>query len=338
MEIQRESIFMSGLRAFFRVCLGTFGLAIAVFILLILYGMFNSSQAVVENTRVHIAPDAEGNRMALASSVPVVLRVNINGAIGMQSTTAKNIKRQLLDSQGFSVKKGRVKAVFLHINSPGGDATQSDDIYRHIMAYKEQYQVPVYAFVDGLCASGAMYSACGADKIFSTPTSIIGSVGVLMGPNFNFYDLMEKYGVKEKTLTRGKDKVVLSSYEKWSPDETASLDPLITYLYDRFVAIVAKSRPRITESELKNEYGARIYDAPTAQKYGYIDVADSSYEGAMSELTKEAKIEGSYQVIQLVPDRPIFQDFIHTSASLFQQMKSLLQADSTPRAEYPMRR
>lgn len=331
MEIQRESIFFTGVRAFFRVCLGTFGLAVALFVLLILYGMFAGSQAVVENTRIHIEPDANGNRVSLASTTPVVLRINIDGAIGTHSTNAKNIKRQLDDSQGFSLKKGRVKAIFLHINTPGGDATQSDDIYRYLMAYKEEYKVPVYAFVDGLCASGGMYAACGADKIFSTPTSVIGSVGVLMGPNFNFYDVMEKYGIKEKTITRGKDKVVLSSYQQWKPDETASLDPLITYLYDRFVSIVAKARPQITESELKNEYGARIFDAPKAQSLGYIDVADSSYEQAMSELTKVAKIDGAYQVIHLVPDRPIFQEFIHKPSSI---LKQLFQGE--PSFEYRM--
>ncbi len=333
MEIQRESIFLSGVRTFFRTCLGTIGIAIALFALLLIYGMFGSSQVVVDNTRIHIAADAEGNRLPLPNSTPVVLRVNIDGAIGAGKTTAKDIKRQLDDSQGFSLKKERVRAIFLHINSPGGDATQSDDIYRHLMAYKEKYKVPVYAFVDGLCASGAMYSACGADKIFSTPTSIIGSVGVLMGPNFKFYYLMQNYGVHETTLKRGKDKVVLSAYEKWTPDESASIDPLITYLYDRFVSIVAKARPRITQDELKNEYGARVFEAPKAQQLGYIDVADASYEEAMSELTQVAKITGRYQVIYLMPERPLFQEILQKPSSILSHVKTFLGFRETPRAE-----
>ena len=68
--------------------------------------------------------------------------------------------------------------------APGGAADDSVGIYRALCEYKKKYNVPIYAFVDGLCASGGMYIACAADKIYATPSSVIGSVGVIMGPLF----------------------------------------------------------------------------------------------------------------------------------------------------------
>ena len=115
--------------------------------------------------------------------------------IGLGDLTYKKIQSSLLDSREGLLAQNRVSAASLYRFSRR-NADDADDIYRAILSYKKKYQVPVYAFVDGMCASGGMYIACAADRIFSTPTSVIGSVSIMLGPTFNFSGLMERYGVR----------------------------------------------------------------------------------------------------------------------------------------------
>jgi len=316
MDTQNESIIKSGFRTFFKALLGVFGTLLGIGAIFLLFSLFiPSSHIVVDRTSVHIAPNADGERQLLPRA-PIVLKMNIQGVIGDRHMGASDIQRQLDDSQGGAIAPGRVKAILLDINSPGGSATDSDDIYRALLAYKEEHKVPVYAFVNGMCASGAMYSACAADKIFATPTSVIGSVGVLLGPNFNVSELMEKVGVSELTITKGTDKAPLSPFRPWQKGEEQPLEEITDYLYDRFVNIVAKSRPKLTLDLLKNTYGAKVFAAPVALEHGYIDNDMASYQLAVSELVKAADIEGPYQVLSLKPETPILQEFIKNQSPL----------------------
>ncbi|MEX0961672.1 MAG: S49 family peptidase [Simkaniaceae bacterium] len=317
MNLSRESIFVSALRSFAKALFGTIGALIGVGIIVVVFSLFLSkSHVVMEQTTIQIEPDANGKRTPLSSNSPIVLKVNIQGVIGSRHKQSADYQRQFDDSQGFTLSEGRVKAVLLDINSPGGSAIDSDNLYRMIMTYKEKYQVPVYAFVNGLCASGAMYAACAADKIISTPVSIIGSVGVIMGPNFNVYELMQKYGVKQLSLIEGKDKDLLNPYREWSEEEAKPLKPVSEYLYERFVSIVALSRPRLTKENLKEVYGANIYPAPLALEYGYIDDYQGDYAEALDELVKLAKIDGEYQVVSLKSQTPFLQDLIKEKSPL----------------------
>jgi ClpP class serine protease len=146
-----------------------------------------------------------------------------------------------------------------------------------------------------------MYIASAADKIYATSSSVIGSVGVIMGPSFNFVDAMAKVGVSALTLTQGKDKDALNPFRAWKPDEDATLKPIMAALYHQFVSIVAKARPMLTEERLINDYGAHVFIAQEAAKLGYIDVAASEYEQALTDLTEAAQIKDDYQVVQLTP-------------------------------------
>ena len=75
-----------------------------------------------------------------------------------------------------------------------------------LVEYKNTSSLPIYAYIDDICTSGGMYIACAADTIYATPDAIVGSVGVRLGPVFNFSQLMETYGIAQKTLTAGKRK------------------------------------------------------------------------------------------------------------------------------------
>ena len=319
MNISRESIFVSAIRSFCSSLSAIIGIVIGLLVVGFLFLITTKPDQITDKTTPMIAADADGNRKMLPSSTPVILRINVHGVIGLKDFNAKTVRSQLLDSQQGMLKGNRVKGVFLHINTPGGAADDSYEIYSMLKEYKEKYKVPVYAYVNGLCASGGMMIACAADKILSSPIGIIGSVGVIMGPNFNVSGLMEKYGVSQTTLTRGKDKDMLSPYRPLRPGEDECLQQLISYDYNMFVNIVTSARPRIEKNALINTYGAQVFAPPKAEELGYIDSSNSSYNLALSNLVTEAGIkkEEAYQVVELRVVLPVLSSLIEGKSPLF---------------------
>ncbi len=291
----RNSIFGS----FFRVLFGTLGLAVALFIGLFLFGALSrfSAEPIEPNlmTSPVIYRDALGMHKFDQSS-PIILRLNITGIIGMGDLRAEPM-REILNASREGFFNGRTKAILLEINSPGGLASESYAIYEMLMKYKNKFHMPIYAHVNGLCASGGMMIACSADKILSNPSGIIGSVGVIMGPALNFYDLMQKYGIQSKTLTAGKDKDALSPVRKWGPDEGDFIQKSVNAEYNLFLDIVTKARPRLSRDNLIHDYGANIFSPEDALQHGYIDSIVPSYESALSKLASEAQLGEHYQVL-----------------------------------------
>lgn len=310
MEIKRESIFVSAVRTLCKTFATMIGIIIGLAILGMIVAILAKPPMVSDKTQLILAADAEGKRELLPHTAPVILRINIHGVIGTRDLNAKTVEAQLSDSRTGMLEGDRVKAILLHIDSPGGTAYDAHDIYAQITQYKEKAKVPVYAYIDGMCASGGMMIACSADKIMSAPVGIIGSVGVIMGPNFNVVGLMDKLGVKQLTLTKGKDKDMLSPYREWQPGEDQSLRDILDYDYKMFVDIVTKARPRLDQNKLVNDYGAQVFDPARATEYGYVDDGNSTYSQALAELVKETKIEGEYQVVELKVTRPVLSDLI----------------------------
>ena len=301
MNFTRESIFISATRCFCNSFAVVIGVIIAAFVIMMGMSMLTSPDIVPIKSEIKIAADANGHRSILPESTPIVLRINIHGVIGTESLNSTTIENLLLDSQQDVLRSGRVKAILLHVDTPGGTVTDSDSIYRLLTAYKTEYKVPIYAFVDGMCASGGMYICAAADRIYATCPSVIGSVGVILGPTFNFSEVMDKIGITSMTIKQGKDKDMLNPFRPWVPGEDESLVNITKALYDQFVDIVTDSRTNLSKEKLINEYGAQIYLAYQACEMGYIDVADSNYSQALDDLVQAANIEKTqkYQVVQL---------------------------------------
>ena len=310
MEIKRESIARSAFRSFCRMLAGLVGLLIGLIIIGAVVTVLSRPQSIAEKTQMVISPDANGSRALLPRSTPAILKINIHGFIGSKDLNIKTMQSQLFDSREGALKQDRVKGVLLHISSPGGTAFDGEQIYEAIKHYKEKYQVPVYAYVNGLCASAAYFIACSADKIYSPPVGLIGSIGVRLGPNFNVAKLMERHGIKEMTITEGKHKDILSPFREWKPDEAQSLIDIAASDYALFVDRVTTARPRLDKEKLIHVYGAQIFDPDRAEEYGYIDRSNSSYRETLTDLVNAAKIEGEYQVVELKVTRPVFSEFM----------------------------
>ena len=336
MEFAKESIIVSSVRTFCKSFAAVIGILIGVVLVFMGLMMFSTPDIFPPPSNLLISADANGSRELLPHTAPVILKIDITGVIGLGDLTSEKLETSLLDSREGMLSGNRVKALLLYINTPGGTVDDADGIYRALMEYKKKFQTPIYAFVDGMCASGGMYIASACDKIFASPSSIIGSVGVILGPAFNFSGLMDRYGVQAMTITEGKDKDMLSPYRPWKPDEGASLRTITADLYERFVSIVTTARPHLDRDKLLNEYGANVFISKKAQELGYIDFADADYNMAISELVKEAKFTEAefYQVMTISPARPFLADLTQGKFSLLTgKITHQFQIDSSMNSE-----
>ncbi len=298
----RESIFKSGLRALFVTFFGFVGIFIAFLFVAIFFATANETSKEIERTyKVEIVANAQGVRKHQSATAPVILKVNINGVIGSEFLNMNTINDMLIESREGTLKGDRVKGILLSINSPGGTVVDADGIYNLLRAYKEQYKVPIYAIVDnGMCLSGGMYVAVAADKIYSSDTSLIGSIGVIIGPFMNVVQLLEKIGVEALILSDGKGKDNLGPFHTWEPGEKKNFQDLVASFYNNFVNVVASERPQLTKDQLIKDYGARVFTAQKAYEIGLIDGTGFNYRSALKALLKEMGIEDDfYQVVEL---------------------------------------
>jgi protease IV len=162
-----------------------------------------------------------------------------------------------------------VRAVIVKINSPGGTITASDIIYRQIAEFKARRKIPVTAVIMDVGASGGYYVALAADRIVAHPTSVTGSLGVVM-LTVNAQGLMEKLGVSPTAIKSGPMKDAGSPFRAMTPPERAVFQEVIDDMYARFVRLIAESR-KIPEERVRSFADGRIYTAQQALALGLID-------------------------------------------------------------------
>lgn len=318
MNSAHESIFIASIRSFCKSVATLFGIGFGLIAIVFLIKIVGGSNYINSKSELTLVPNADGERDLLGYQAPVVLRIDIHGTIGMNDLTRERVENLLLDSREGLLKGNRVKAILLHIDSPGGYVRDSETIYRALLDYKKKFNTPIYAYVDGTCASGALFIACAADKIYASTSSVIGSVGVYSGPYFNFSEWMQKTGIQSQTITAGKDKDALNPFRPWKPDEATPEQRVTEAQYDRFVSIVSQARPLLTKERLTQEYGAHIYIDQEAQELGYIDQAGTSYAQALADLATFAQIQEKYQVVKLSPQHMLLNGL--TNSLLFKKV------------------
>lgn len=183
----------------------------------------------------------------------------------------------------------RVKAVVLRINSPGGGATASDQIHAEIVRFKRERKIPVVAALGDLAASGGYYVACAADRIVAHPTTVTGSIGVLL-TNVNLEGLLGKIGVRDETYKAGRHKDLLSPLRGATEEERRIIQGVLDTMHARFVAVVRESRPGLDQGRLPELTDGRIFDAPTAVAAGLVDeIGDLRH--AIDVAKKAARLE-----------------------------------------------
>jgi len=187
--------------------------------------------------------------------------VNVNGAI-LSST---DVVRQL-DRWG---RDGNVRAIVLHLNSPGGGVAASQEIYDKVMKVREETDKPIVASMSSVCASGAYYIACGADRIVAVPGTLTGSIGVILEwPVVN--RLLDKVGIQYETIKSGQTKDVGSPFREANDADRAIMQSVVDDSYDQFVSVVCERRGIPRDSVLTMATGA-LFTGRQAQGLGLVD-------------------------------------------------------------------
>ena len=173
--------------------------------------------------------------------------VDLRGIIMADSASSADKINASLQS---AFQDKNTKGVILRINSPGGSPVQSGYINDEIRRLRSKYpEIPLYAVISDICASGGYYVAAAADKIFVDKASLVGSIGVLMD-GFGFTGTLEKLGVERRLLTAGENKGFLDPFTPLDPAQKAHASTLLREIHEQFIRVVQEGR------------GDRLKDAP----------------------------------------------------------------------------
>ena len=191
-----------------------------------------------------------------------------SGRIMKENGTTPALIKKILE---YAKKDKSIKGILLKINSPGGTVTDSDLIYYLIKDFARKKKIPVYSHIESIGASGAYYIAMSSTFINASPTSNVGSIGVIMS-SFNVSGLLGKLGLKHRSITSGKNKDTLSPFRDLRPDEKEYLRTQILNAYERFLRIILKSRgKKLSETDLRKIADGKVYNADQARKLKLID-------------------------------------------------------------------
>jgi protease-4 len=173
--------------------------------------------------------------------------VEVNGLIA-PGTDASAEKINMALQAAFKDKN--TQGVVVRINSPGGSPVQAQTIYDEMKRLRKKYpEIPLYAVVEDVCASGGYFVAVGADQIYVGKASIVGSIGVLMN-GFGFTGLMEKLGVERRLVTAGENKGMLDPFSPVEPKDVEHVKKLMADIHQQFIGVVREGR------------GKRLKDSP----------------------------------------------------------------------------
>ena len=163
-----------------------------------------------------------------------------------------------------------VKAVLLRINSPGGSVTASDQIHREIVAFKEATGIPVVAALTDTAASGGYYVAMAADEVVAHPTTVTGSIGVIMQFT-NVEGLFELAGLQQEVIKTGAHKDMGSAYRRLTDDERAIFQGILDEMESQFIDVIDAGRPELSRAQIEAVADGRVFTAQQALELGLVD-------------------------------------------------------------------
>jgi len=214
-----------------------------------------------------------------------------------------------------------VEGLILEIDSGGGGITDSDIIYKALQDFKQAHRGRVIVTIMGdMAASGAYYISLPSDVILAHPTTITGSIGVIM-QSYNIQELAAKIGVRDVTFKSGENKDLLNPFHDVSPEQRAMLQGVINTLYDRFVKLVAEAR-KLPEADVRKLADGRIFVAGDALEHKLIDGIGYSAD-AEQEMARLLNVSGGLRIIRYEEESSIF-DLLRMHHGFGMSLSSLL--------------
>lgn len=211
----------------------------------------------------------------------------------------------------------QVKAVVLRIDSPGGSGTASDVIWRELQLVKEKK--PLIVSMSDVAASGGYYIAAPGEKIFASPGTVTGSIGVISG-KLNQLGLYEKIGFDKEVVTRGKRADIWGTTRGFNEEERQIVRHQIDEFYKNFIHLVGEGR-RVSDAYVDSVGRGRVWSGHQAKERKLIDEYGGLWE-AIAEAKKRAGLAVDRKVKVLFLPQPKFAPF--GSSGLLARIQSAL--------------
>ena len=235
-----------------------------------------------------------------------IARVTVSGEIH-EDIKQERIIRKL-------AKNNEVKAVIIHINSPGGSQVASENLYYAIKDVANTK--PLVSTLGTVAASGGYMVAIAAEQIFARPSTITGSIGVIMQVP-QFYEIAEKLGVNILTLKSSELKAAPSPFEKTTPKVEEVTKNIINDNFELFVDMVSKAR-KINKKQMLTIADGRIYTGHQAKNFNLIDDFGGEIEAIKwLEQNKSVKTNLAVKDIDIYPKKGPLQELLEPLTKIF---------------------
>ncbi|WP_047548697.1 S49 family peptidase [Methylotenera sp. G11] len=217
--------------------------------------------------------------------------IDISGVIEaggeVNADAVMNSLHDAYDSKG-------TKGIILRINSPGGSPVQAGIINDEIKRQRKLHpNIPVYAVVEDICASGGYYIAAAADKIYVDKASIVGSIGVLMD-GYGFTEAMKKVGVERRLMTAGENKAMLDPFSPVNPKHQELAQAMLNEVHEQFKTVVREGRgTRLKETP--EVFSGLFWSGEQSIKLGLADALGSADYVAREVIKQEEIVDFTYQ-------------------------------------------
>jgi protease IV len=248
-----------------------------------------------------VAVGGSNSSMLAGTTGASIARVTINGLITTNRQRVEALER---------LAKSPAKAVIVHINSPGGTTSGSEELHDSIMRLKDEK--PIVVVVDGLAASGGYIAALGADHIVAGETSLVGSIGVIFQfPNFG--DALKSLGIRMEEIKSSPLKAAPNGFEPTSPEARAAIEAVVMDSYAWFRNLV-KTRRSLDDAALDRVADGRVFTGRQGLGLKLVDELGDE-RVAIAWLAKEKNIDPKTPVHDYrLRDRFSDLPFLHSAA------------------------
>jgi len=223
------------------------------------------------------------------------------GALGASENIAA---RSLASAIRALARDEKVAAIVLRVNSPGGSANASEQIWAAVSEAKAKK--PVVVSMGNVAGSGGYYISCNANKIYALPDTMTGSIGVI-GGKLAIGEALDKMGINTFAMSKGKQAQMWSPFKVWTDEERATVRTMMEHTYDVFVTRVSEGRGK-TYDDVHTVAQGRVWTGADALKHGLVDEL-GSLEDALAEARKLGKVDEKVG-LEVYPPKPTLRDFL----------------------------
>ncbi len=256
---------------------------------------------------VYVAVKGEGGEYTVSGgSGGRIAVVDIEGVILSPGETVKQLKKFADDDS--------IKAIIVHLNTPGGGAAASEEIYREVRRIRDEKKKRIVASIETVGASGGYYIASGCNRIFADEASIVGSIGVIM-EWYNYGDLLKWAKMKDVIIKAGELKDTGNPTRDLTPEERAYLQGMADNMHQQFIANVASGRGLKVE-DIQPIANGRVWTGKQAIPLKLIDQV-GDFEVAVKETAKSVGITGEPAIVRQEKQKKTLLDLIMGDASEF---------------------